>query len=305
MTLHRFDRIAWLLPVLLGVTVSHPARAESTSCTVVSIFPASLSVPGRYCLAQNVTLSATGGAVIYVTADDVDLDCNDHVVRNTAPAGNGASGLQTSGSRRGLRVRNCTFDGFETGISVDSGATAGGNRLQNNRIVRAGSYGMFLSGNGLLVEGNHVSTQRGGASIYPTGIYLSGQPGRATGNVLRGNTIVDMAPVMPSNAGSAGMHVNYQQGLVIEDNTVTTIRSRTGAGSYGIISSYATGLVVRGNTILSPVAPGTAPFDGGNYSGIFLQGTDLEDATNQCIDNVVGHFNGNITGCVQVETLGL
>ena len=287
-----------------GLAAPLPARAESTACTVVSAFPATLSVPGRYCLDQDVSLAITTMAAIHVTADDVDLDCNHHVVRTTAPAGNNATGLRGIGTRRNVRVRNCTFDGFETGVYLDGGTT-GGFRLQGNNVMRAGSYGLFLSGNGNLVEDNRVAFQRGGSSIYPTALTMTGEPNRAVGNVIRNNEFAVMQPEMPANAGSAAIYVRYQQGTLIEGNTITTILSRTGGGSYGIISGFATELVVRGNVVLSPAAPGVAPFDGGNYSGIFLQGDDVEDATNQCVDNVVGHFNGNITGCVLVTNTGM
>lgn len=293
-----------VLAGLSGSAVSPPARAESTACTVVSAFPASISMPGRYCLDQDVTLAIGTMAAIYVTADDVDLDCNNHVVRTTAPVGNDASGLRGIGTRRNVRVRNCTFDGFDTGVYLDGG-TVGGFRLQGNNVMRAGSYGLFLSGNGNLVEDNRVAFQRGGSSNYPTALTMTGEPNRAVGNVIRNNELVVMQPEMPANAGSAAIYVRYQQGMLIEGNTITTIASRTGGGSYGIISGYATEMVVRGNIVLSPLAPGAAPFDGGNYSGIFLQGTDAEDATNQCVDNVVGHFNGNITGCVLVTNTGM
>jgi hypothetical protein len=275
---------------------SPPAHAESSACTVVSSLPATLSVPGRYCLAQDFTIGPESGLAILITADDVDLDCNDHVIHLNAPAGNSAFGVQVQGERRGVRVRNCGIDGFEYGLFV-SGGTGGGARLQGNRIVRAGSYGIFVSGNNNLVEDNFVGTQRGGSSTYPNGIYLSGEPDRAVGNVVRRNTVTDMQPEIPASAGSAGIAVRYQHGTVIEDNVVTAIRSRAGAGSYGIITDHATHLTVRGNTVLSPNAPGAPPFDGGNYSGIFLQSTIPEAATNMCSDNVVGHFNGNITGC--------
>ena len=289
---------------LIGSAASLPVRAESTACTVLSAFPATIGTPGRYCLDQDVTLAISTMAAIYVTADDVDLDCNHHVVRTTAPVGNDASGLRGIGTRRNVRVRNCTFDGFDTGVYLDGGTT-GGSRLEGNNVMRAGSYGFFLSGNGNLVENNRVAFQRGGDSIYPTGVKLSGEPDRAVGNVIRNNEFVVMVPEMPANAGSAAIDARYQQGTVIEGNVITTIRSRTGGGSYGIITAFATELAVRGNIVLSPLAPGVAPFDGGNYSGIFLQGTDVEDATNQCVDNVVGHFNGNITGCVLVTNTGM
>jgi parallel beta-helix repeat protein len=291
----------WIL-LLLAALAAPAARAESSSCTVVASVPATLAAPGRYCLDQNWSLAITGGNAITITADDVDLDCNGHAIRTSAPAGNSAFGVVVSGAYQRARVRNCTVDGFDYGLYLTGG---GGHRLQDNVLLRNGSFGIWMDGGDNLIEGNRFAGQRGGATIYPTALKMTNYPDRAAGNVIRGNTIADMRPEMPSNAGSAGMQLSYQEGTVIEDNVVTSVLSRTGNGTYGIITDHSSDLAVRGNTILSAMAPGVAPFDGGNYAAIYLQGTAGEQAGYICVDNVVGHFNGNITGCVQATNTGL
>jgi parallel beta-helix repeat protein len=297
----------WVIAVLaaaggLALCAPAPARAEATACTVIASLPAVVSTPGRYCLDADHAVAGSAVDAIQVNASDVELDCNDHRVLGSTVGNTGVGVRIGTGSSR-VAVRHCRIEGFGNGIYSDWAADTAprGIHVQGNTIVGSTWTGIWLFGSGNLVEGNHISELRGGDSgPYTTGIYLSSDPGYAVGNIVRGNTIVAFRPTWPTVSAynlSMGIHATRQRGLVAEDNTVSGLLARTGGGVYGIATAQSVNTLVRGNVILSALAPQPAPLDGGNWSGIFLQGTAEEQATNQCVDNQVGHFNSDITGC--------
>jgi parallel beta-helix repeat protein len=294
-----------LVPVAAALALwlgGAPARAETTGCTTIDSLPATLAAPGHYCLATNLSVTGTGTTAITVSAPNVVLDCNDHRVL-AATAGSNAAGVHLEAPAIGAVVRNCRIEGFYYGISSAYSASAQPRSAQllGNRISRSNLAGIFLYGSGNLIEGNIISDGQRLAAGYPTGIYLpGGDPGDyAVGNVIRGNTVQEFRPPTPTDGSynlSIGISILYQRNALIEDNTIIGLHARTGGGAYGISSGASRELEVRGNRVLS-VAPEAAPFDGGSWAGVFLQGSAEELASNNCTDNLVGHFNGNFTGC--------
>lgn len=286
--------------VLASLSAASAARAETTGCTVLPTLPATISIPGHYCLEANTTVAGSAVNGITIGASDVVLDCNDHAITATA-ADNSGAGVRVGGDTRRVTVRNCRIVGFTHGIAVNSmGPTAQARAMQvlGNRIEGPMLVGILLNGSGNLIEGNHVSGVRGGVGQHPTGIYLENVD-TAAGNVIRGNAIVDFRPTYSPPTGfalSIGVLANYQQGLVVEDNTVLGLHGRTGGGVYGISTANSTDGTLRNNRVLA-VEPGAPPLDGGNWYGIFVQGTAEVAGTNRCIDNLVGHFITNFSGC--------
>jgi len=278
------------------------ARAETTACTVVDSLPAVLSEPGRYCLDADLAIAGSAVDAVQITASDVVLDCNEHRLLGSTAANTGV-GVRIGSAAARVVVRHCRIEGFGNGIYTDWVADTAPRavRVQGNTVVGPIWTGIWVSGSGNLVEGNRISALRGGASgPYTTGIFLDGAPGVAAGNVVRGNEVRAFRPTYPTVDEynlSMGIQATYQQGLVVEDNTVVGLLARTGGGVYGITTGHAVNTLMRGNVVLSAPVPQAAPLDGGNWVGLFLQGTVEEQATNQCADNTVGHFNSNIVGC--------
>jgi parallel beta-helix repeat protein len=286
-----------------------PARAETTACQVVDALPATLEIPGRYCLASDLAVAGVDARGLAITAVNVTLDCNDHRV-SASTAGNTAEGVLIAGPAVNATVRNCRIDGFSYGIASQyfESSTPSGARLTGNRISRAGQAGIFLYGSGHVVEDNTISDGQRLTSGYPTGIYLlGGYPGDyASANIVRGNLVEDFHPSSPVDGSynlSIGISLNYQRAAIVEDNTILGLRARTGGGTYGIVSANSRELEIRDNRVLS-APPAAAPFDGGNWAGIFLQGTAEELETNHCAQNLVGHFNGNYNGCASTGNTG-
>lgn len=286
------------------------ARAETQVCNVIGALPATLATPGHYCLEADLTATGATATGITVSASNVVLDCNDHRLVAGA-ADNSGNGVWLEATAIGTVVRNCRIEGFGYGIAsaYSAGAEPRAAQLLGNRIARAGLAGIFLYGSGHLVEGNHVSDGQRLADGNVEGIYLENGGGttRATGNVVRGNVIADFRPTHSATVGlnlSIGISLGYQEGTIVEDNTVEGLFGRTGGGVYGISAYQSTDLVLRDNRVLAP-PPAAAPFDGGNWYGIFLQGTAEELASHRCVDNLVGHFNTNFSGCNSTGNTGL
>lgn len=297
---HRLAHFGALL-ALIALLFAPGLRAETFNCTTLSSLPVTISTPGHYCLNSNFALSGDTVAIA-IDASDVVLDCNDHVIRDTPLAVNAGIGVKMTGSARNVTVRGCRIDGFYVGIWSWPGTSAGREiRVLNNQVSHAYRAGISLYGSDNLIEDNLISESLGtNDPVYPTGIYIEDSADYGVGNVIRGNSIGNFRPEAPDGSGyyTIGINVLHLQGTVIENNTVAGLYSRTGSGTYGITSGQSTGSMVRGNVVLSVPLPVSAPLDGGSWTGIFLQGTSAEQATNVCVDNQVGHFNGNVVGCV-------
>ena len=281
-----------------------PARAETTACLPITSAPFDITTPGAYCLTGDLNPTGSATIAIRIQARDVVLDCNGHRIKAQEPAHTG-TGVQIDATAVNAVVRNCRIEGFYYGITAAYSASAEPRaaRILDNRITRSNLHGIFMYGSGHVIEGNHISEGRRLTVGYPTGIYLEDGPGLAVGNVIRGNTIADFRPATPTDGSynlSMGIHVGYQQGAVIEDNTIHGLLARTGGGVYGITTHHSREMVIRGNRVIS-APPAAAPFDGGNWAGIFLQGTGEELATIHCWDNLVGHFSGNYNGCNSLD----
>ena len=294
-----------LAPWLAGA----PAHAETTACTVVSSVPATLSAPGRYCLEADLSATGASATAITVSASNVVLDCNDHRLL-AATADNSGYGVWLEATAIGTVVRNCRIDGFGYGVASAYSASPDPRsaHLIGNRITRAGLSGIFLYGSGHLVEGNHVSNGQRLGDGNVSGIYLDNAGGdRAAGNIIRGNVVADFRPARSATVGlnlSIGISLGYQQGTIVEDNTLVGLYGRTGGGVYGISAYQSSNLVLRDNRVLAP-PPAAAPFDGGNWYGIFLQGSAEDLASHYCVDNLVGHYLTNFSGCNSTGNTGL
>jgi hypothetical protein len=276
------------------------ARAETTACLGVGTLPATISASGHYCLGADVDVAGDTAAGITINTSDVVLDCNGRRMRSTS-ADNTGVGIYIASSARRVTVRNCRIEDFGFGVSTTFPVDGKPRdlRILGNHVSGASRWGIAMYGSGIQVEGNHVVASEGSASGYnPGGIDLEGYSAEiAAGNVVRGNTVADFKPEFPGGSCiSAGIQFSYQQGIVVEDNTVSGLYARTGCGVYGINGALSTGASVRGNTVLS-APPLPAPFDGGNWVGIFLQGGSDVTATHVCVDNRVGNFSSNLTGC--------
>ncbi|MGH8029529.1 MAG: NosD domain-containing protein [Arenimonas sp.] len=290
--------VRWLFALALAFAALPSAHASTTACTPVVSLPANLFEPGHYCLDNDFTQSFTTAA-IQLFADGIVLDCNGHRIRNTN-ATNTQSGVGGQ-DRQGVTIRNCTFDGFYIGIYLySSNDDFGGNSIEDNVVINSRLTGIFAVGSNNRILRNRVSSVTGNYNGGATGIIVYSATGTGVGNIIRDNVISNFRPVPPPGSSSSPIAINfyYARNTEVTGNIICGIYGTTGQTLFLITSSTATESVVRGNTVLAP-PPMLPPYDATQYSAIILFGTPEEQATNVCSENIVGHFDLNITGCVK------
>jgi hypothetical protein len=194
----------WLVTALLSVVaLVHPAPAQA-AVTVITQgkanagnvtpgdapgFPITLSQPGSYRLATNLTVPANKDG-ISITSHDVTIDLEGFRIHGFSVANNGIVGtLNTATIRNGL-VALFKFNGIHLGGHY--------HLVENMRIVGNGS-GIVTAGDSTLIRGNVVSSN--GAGIVARNSLIEG-------NVITGNSGVGVragrSTVLGNNITSNG-----------------------------------------------------------------------------------------------------
>ena len=55
-------------------------RADTQNCTVIASLPTVITIPGVYCLQQDLGTNIATGTAIDIAASNVTRDCNDHKI---------------------------------------------------------------------------------------------------------------------------------------------------------------------------------------------------------------------------------
>jgi hypothetical protein len=297
----RLDDLRRAIPLLAAMVLLalpwHPARAETTACTVVSSLPTTISAAGTYCLDQDFDFTDSG-TPININASNVVLDCNHHRVTNVGAPGS-YNGVYAYNELKGVVIRNCTLDAFGGGIYLSSGSSPGatGNLIEGNAILHSGAYGITVWGNNNRIERNRVSGNTGADNGQAEGIVVYGMGNDGTSNAIRDNVISDFKPPLPTSTVFRTVGISFDGGnnFEVTGNTITGLYAPTGRAVNAIVSGGTASSLVARNIVLSP-PPLPAPLDGTQDFGIVLYGGN---GTNVCRDNVVGHFtSANLSGCV-------
>jgi hypothetical protein len=165
------------------------------------------------------------------------------------------------------------FDGID-GAPTQLGGTApgAGNVLSGNR-----NDGVFLTGSGVVIQGNFIGTNAGGTGPVPNGnlgIYLAasnntlGGTGAGAGNVISGNT-------------GPGVAVYGDSGNLVEGNWIGT--DVTGTRALGNSVGVAVGFGASNNTV-----GGTAAGAGNLISGNRTAGVQVGSDGNVVLGNLIG-----------------
>ena len=283
--------------------VAAPARAEATACQVLDTLPVTITQPGRYCLDRDFVQDFGYETPIAIHADDVVIDCNGHRLKH-ANAGNTGSAIHGPNEREHVTIRDCVLEGWYTAIflqaSTDPGAN--GNRIEGNTVLRSRVAGIYVIGSNNLIARNRVSQNTADYGGVAYGIYVYSMNYDGVGNTIRDNIVSDFKPVSPTgNTSVTAIGVSNLRNTEVSGNVISGIYS---TGEYGVIAitGYnANGTTVSDNIILTPAAPGPAPWTAGHWYGIYLAGTAEEMASNVCRGNVIGHFNLAAYGCTIVD----
>ncbi|MDE1833033.1 MAG: right-handed parallel beta-helix repeat-containing protein [Candidatus Micrarchaeota archaeon] len=178
-----------ILPIVIGVIIlvvavvaqvfftgSHSVLSTSTTSILTSgtqggiIYGcATLSKPGRYVLAQSTKTSATAGACINVTSDNVGVYCSNNRITGSGPFVNYSPfsyGILARG-RSNVSIVGCTVRNFSYGVLVSSssGVSVLNNNLTQNYISELVMSGVRNSS----VANNYMSKSSSGTgAMYVT-----------------------------------------------------------------------------------------------------------------------------------------
>jgi parallel beta-helix repeat protein len=285
--------LAALLP--LACLAPAPAAAETLTCTNITVLPASITVPGHYCINQKFAQNFTTAA-FNIGASNVVLDCNDHAVVQTGTAA--VSGVYVTNKSQ-VTVRNCAFDGFGRGISYFEtiAGLSRNNRVVDNDVRHSKLSGIQMAGSANVVEGNRITENLGGTSAATYGILLTSFGDSGVGNVIRRNIVTHVAPAVYVDV--VGIYLLDVDNTAVLDNTVTALFAPEGKTAQGIVGA-ATVLgtaAVRNNVLAAvglPPGGGAITYGGTDSNGIRFNADPDTVNRNVCRDNVVGRFTSNI-----------
>lgn len=276
----RFSPFALLLLALAVLAAPGATRAAEDygNChAFITSLPAIIDTSGTWCMNQNLSIAATSGTAITITADDVTIDCNDFKIDGLAAG----TGTQTAGiganNSSNVTVRHCNLRGFKYAVNL-VGTFSGKHVIEDNRFDGNTFIAIYLEGDGSIIRRNRV---------FDTG----------------GTTTTINAYGIYGNSTGASMD--------ILDNTVSGVVARTGGNgnAYGIRTEGATGSV-SGNRVRGVVKDGTGEADGiyvnnsvrvnmrkNEVTGGGLYGLVCASSNSRAKDNVINGFTTGIINC--------
>jgi hypothetical protein len=262
--------LASLVVLALGAPGLAAAAEGTEGCTyVIDALPVSIAAHGTWCLAQDLTDSATSGDAISVVVDDVVIDCNGHAIDGRgAGADTGASGIYAS-NRRNLVVRRCRILGFEFGVDLE-GALGGGHVNEDNLVGNNTTIGILVFGDGSVVRRNRVFDSGGSSSnVSSFGIQV-----RSSIDVLD-NTVTNVVSKPGAGGNAFGIYASLggSGSASLSGNRVRGVLKDGGAQSYGIKADSYASLVLRDNDVVG--------------AGAFGIGLDCASASARARDNTL------------------
>lgn len=272
------------LALLAAALVPRAARAAESfdACAnFVTTLPATINTPGIWCLTQNLTTTMTSGDAITVNSDDVTLDCNGFKIDDVGGgAFTTANGVRAE-SRERLTIRNCMIRGFYLGTYIYdlSGQDDGHHRIEDSYFVANRSVGIYVGGNGTVVQRNAVLV-----TVSPT-------DGHDAYGIQTFGTVdvVDnlVSNVEAANATVAGIVTSLNQGGSVRGNRIRGVRRTSGTGIFlgGIRNDANSGrMILRGNSIVGDGAAGSVAIE-------------CDDVTDRTKNNVIKGFATAVAGC--------
>ena len=265
--------LAFLLPVSL-------AQAEITICTEIASVPFTITLPGIYCLKENLvnttdpSPSYLAGA-IEIEADNVTVDLNGFSLSNKiAGPANRMNGV-VAFNRKNVTVRNGHVEGFANAVLL-GGLFAKRSTVENVRANASNYRGMFVVGADSVIRNNHVTNAGpGDLDSEATGIVLV----YGENSVIEGNVVSSIS----ETASAYGIGIGYSLSVSVRGNSVFNIKDATQKNGIAIFS--VTRAEIYGNHLLNNAA--------GN-AGIANLGFSSQIG---CIGNAISGFAPATGGC--------
>lgn len=264
--------IAFGLMSLVPMQV-HAAESYDNCNGVIASLPATITTQGVWCLKKSLVYTASTGAAITISANNVTLDCN-HFNVDAAAGAAGSKGIL--GDVLNATIRNCGVRGFRSGIDLNGA----GHLVENNYLDRNRMEGIRAMGANNRVVGNRVFNTLGSAGEFDITFGIL-----ASGDVLN-NTVSGLF----SGGGTNVYGINaVGGGAEISGNTVRGFMLAPGKHARAIFPR-SPGMKVRNNHVISAhsntAQTGTVAGNG-IYSG----------AGRFCGDNTVAGFTTNVSAC--------
>lgn len=210
-----------------GVTLIEPNRVARGNITPGDApgFPITISQPGSYRLAGNLTVSDMFTSAIEITADNVTLDLNGFSITGPNVCTPNPTTCQGSGGGVGVHAGS-----FSAGIAAPNNV-----RVMNGTVRGMGFHGVRLMGEGTSVERVNA--------------YSNGGPGIVVGD----GSVIDSSTILNGGSGIIGVIVrgnissnNRTSGIFVRGpGGVATGNSVKSNGNYGIDTSCAS--LIAGN----------------------------------------------------------
>ncbi len=237
-----------LLSLMLGWAAG--ARAETTQCTAIANLPATLNVPGIYCLTSDFATNIANGPAIYVEASHVVLDLNGHVIDNLAAGVNTtATGVFVDGQRN-VTIKNGTLRGFWAAVHVADIApysSSQANVVEDLRVDRSTFNGLRIACRGCVVRRNQVvaSGQQRRTDL--------GMNGNVYGMLLfgPGNRVIDNDVISVKGYGTG---LGYGIGFGLDTENCAAVNNRISEAAFGVTMAFSS-TKYRDNLTLGVLTP--------------------------------------------------
>jgi hypothetical protein len=211
-----------LLPLTFLVMGVAPTGAETLRCRPIAAVPYTITTPGAYCLARDLSFSASSSTAISIQASNVLLDFNGHRLAGPATVGPANSnGISAANGVVNLTIRNGTVQGFLCGIYLGAGWNTDayrGHVIEQMRVIDSYGIGILAAGRGTVIRDNQI-----------VGI------GTSTG--------------LPSWGGQAGIFVLGAGTRVLDNDITKIVKSGTVGDSVGILLDVTKDALVERNRI--------------------------------------------------------
>jgi parallel beta-helix repeat protein len=229
-----------------------PAQAAETFHTCagfIDSLPATISSQGTWCLRKNVSTSITSGSAITIAANNVTIDCNEFKVGGLGGGINTAANGIAAQGQLNATIRNCNVRGFRNGIYLSGAAAA---VVQDNRLDQNTERGVYVEGEGTLVQRNQVNdTGSGPAAITSViGIYTSGTA------TVADNIVQDVIASNGTNVAAYGMRIVGGVGASVSGNLVRNPVANGTGQAHGIYTSNGTKVFITGNRVAATNSTG-------------------------------------------------
>jgi hypothetical protein len=263
----------------LGPTHARAAESYDACNFEITSLPAVLGTAGTWCLKKDLGTAIATGTAVYITANNVTLDCNGFRLGGLAAGPATQTEGVVAGNRQNVVIRNCLLRGFLTGVHLVGGTAL----IEDNRIDGMGWTALWIETDQSTIRRNLVSDTGGS----PHASYAMGIWAHDTTDV-HDNTVSGVQPaVVESAAGAYGILVSGSGGATVAGNTVRGVAPTGEIGTTAIMLD-APRSIAEGNRLVGDPAIG----------GTSIHCTSTGGAS---VRNTIVGFAAGATGCAVTQ----